>query len=191
MPLTHPTRATPILRIVLRRPLFLLALLALALPLTALAAVRSGEGTLSVENGRGKVTLEARGGVIGRLGVGSLVIYDRTPGDLNVPVVTGADKPIRLLGENGVRYSGAGLRFRLNGGGFRIVVDGRGIDLSVVGKGAGSLRAERQTSDPGVYSLDGDDCRRNPTSCTPLPETLRRFQLGQLEKSLGGPASSG
>lgn len=164
----------------MRKPFFLLALIALALPVVAAAAVRSGEGTLSVENGRGKVMVQARGGLIGRLERGTLTIFDLTPGDANEPVVTGADRPIRLIGENGIRYTGAGLRFRMIGGGFRVVVDGRGIDLSVVGKGVGTIKGE--TDDPGVYSLDGADCRKDVESCTPLPETLRRFQLAQNER---------
>jgi hypothetical protein len=178
---------------VIRKPFFLLALLALALPMTAISAGHVGEGTLSVENGRGKVTLQGRGGVIGRLERGTVRIFDLSPADANQPVVSGADKPIRLVGQNGIQYAGSGLRFRLNGGGFRIVVDGRGIDLSVVGKGSGSIKG--QTAEPGVYSLDGADCRQDASTCTPLPETLRRFQLGQQperggEKNLVRSASA-
>lgn len=165
----------------IRKPLFLLALLALALPVVATSAVRAGEGTLSVEAGRGKVMVQARGGVIGRLERGSVTIFDLTPGDASDPVVTGDDRPVREIGLNGLRYSGTGLRFRVIGGGFRIVVDGRGIDLSVVGKGVGTIKGE--SDEPGLYSLDGADCRRAPESCSPLPDILRRFQLAQKERA--------
>jgi hypothetical protein len=173
---------------VIRKPFFLLALLALALPMTAISAGHVGEGTLSVENGRGKVTLQGRGGVIGRLERGTVRIFDLSPADANQPVVSGADKPIRLVGQNGIQYAGSGLRFRLNGGGFRIVVDGRGIDLSVVGKGSGFIEGE--TFEPGVYSLDGSDCRKSRSSCASLPQPGIRFKLGGAsEKNSGRPGS--
>lgn len=169
----------------MRKTFSLLGLLALALPVVGVASSRAGEGTLSVEDGQGKVTLQARGGVIGRLERGYVTIYDLTPEDANEPVVFGDDRPVRFVGETGIQYSGTGLRFRLIGGGFRIVVQGKGIDLSVVAKGAGSIVAG-QADDPGVYSLDGADCRKDRASCRPLPEIARRFQLGgeRGEKSL-------
>lgn len=172
----------------MRKPFALLALLALALPVTAVGAQRGGEGTLAVEDGRGRVSLQARGGFIGRLDRGSVTIFDLTPDDANVPVVSGDDRPVRFVGELGVQYAGAGLRFRLIGGGFRIVVSGRGIDLSVVGKGNGWIVGD--PAGPGLYSLDGSDCRKTPTSCSPLPELPTRIQLGTPErgdKSAGRP----
>ena len=140
-------------------------------PLAGVAAVDAGEGTLSVEDGQGKVTLQARGGVIGRLDRGYVVIYDLTPEDAYDPYVAGDDQPIRVRRRDGIRYGGLGLRFRLVGGRYRIVIDGRGIDLSVVAKGTGSIVAAADGSlDPGVYSLDGADCRDDRESCKPLPE---------------------
>jgi hypothetical protein len=65
------------------------------------------------------------------------------------------------------------------------VITGRGIDLSVVGKGTGSIRGESEV--PGVYSLDGADCRKEPTGCKPLPEIARRFQLGSPEREKSPP----
>ena len=124
----------------MRKTFLCLALLALVLPVAALAALDAGEGTLSVEDGRGKINLQARGGVFGRLDRGTLTVYDTTPGDANFPVVTGADEPELFLADGGVRYRGAGIRFRVVGGGFRLPIQGRGIDLSVVGKGYGVHR---------------------------------------------------
>ena len=56
-------------------------------PLAGVAGVSAGEGTLSVEDGQGKVTLQARGGVIGRLDRGYVDIYDLTPDDAYDPYV--------------------------------------------------------------------------------------------------------
>ena len=180
MTLTLGTRGVSILR-AMRKSLVLVALLALVVPLAGYAAVRAGEGTLSVDDGRGKVTVRARGGVIGRLDRGSITIFDLTPGDANQPVVIGDDQPVRLVGENGIQYRGAGLRFRVIGGSFRVLVQGRGIDLSVVGKGDGFIEAD-DSLDPGVYSLDGADCRKDRDSCKPLPQPGFRFKLG-VERS--------
>ena len=165
----------------MRKTFVLLGLLVLALPVAGVASVRSGEGTLAIEDGVGKVALQARGGVIGRLDRGSVTIYDLTPEDAYQPWVFGDDQPVRFVGESGIRYAGLGLRFRLIGGKYRIVIDGRGIDLSVVARGSGSITAGAAI-DPGVYSLDGADCRSDRASCTPLPELTKRFQLGGPER---------
>ena len=174
----------------MRKAFVILGVLALALPLAGVAGLRAGEGTLSVEDGDGKVTLQARGGLIGRLDRGSVTIYDLSPNDAYEPWVVGDDLPVRFIGETGIRYAGLGLRFRLVGGRYRIVIDGRGIDLSVVAKGRGMIVADA-VADPGVYSLDGDDCRTDRSSCKPLPELTKRFQLGNErgEKKLVGAAS--
>ena len=176
----------------MRKTFVLLGLLALALPVAGVAALSGGEGTLSVEDGIGKVTLQARGGVIGRLDRGSLIIYDLSPDDPYAPFVVGDDQPVRFVGEAGIRYGGVGLRFRMIGGRYKIVIEGRGIDLSVVAKGSGSIVAGAAV-DPGIYSLDGADCRNDRASCKPLPEIARRFQLGneRSEKSVGRPAADG
>jgi hypothetical protein len=167
--------------VVTRRPFILLVCVALALPAAAVAASSVGEGTLSVEDGRGKVTIEARGGFIGRIASGTVTIHDLTPEDANEPTVFGDDRPVRFVGETGIQYGGAGLRFRVAGGRWRVVVSGRGIDLSAVGKGTGTIKSDGEAG-PGIYSLDGADCRRTPESCRPLPELTRVFQLGATER---------
>ena len=164
-----------------RRSLILLACAALALPAAAAAARSAGEGTLAIEDGRGRVTVDARGGFIGRVASGTVTVHDLTTDDVHEPFVFGDDRPIRFVGETGVQYRGAGLRFRLSGGRWRIVVQGRGIDLSVVGKGVGTIRSDGEAG-PGIYSLDGADCRRTPENCKPLPGLTRVFQLGTPEK---------
>ena len=167
----------------MRKALVLFTLLALGIPAAGAAAPSADDGTLSVEDGRGKVSIDARGAVIGRLASGTLTIWDLTPEDTSLPVVWGDDLPVRLVGETGVRYSGTGMRFRVIGGRYRIVISGRGIDLSAVAKGWASLRAELGAFDPGIYSVDGADCSsiREVASCKPLPELERRFTLGSLQ----------
>jgi hypothetical protein len=159
----------------MRKTFLLLVLLALALPVAGFAALSAGDGTLSVEDGKGKVTIQARGGVIGRLDRGTVTVYDLTPEDANDPFVFGADQPFALLGDGGIKYVGAGLRFRIIGGRYRIVIQGRGIDVSAVGKGFGSIRGD--FGQLGVYSLDGADCRKDRTTCKLLPEVEKRFLL--------------
>jgi hypothetical protein len=175
----------------MRTILVIFGLLALALPVAGAASLSAGEGTLSVEDGNGRVTLQARGGVIGRIERGSVTIYDLSPEDAFEPWVVGDDQPVRFIGETGITYGGVGLRFRLVGGRYRIVIAGRGIDLSVVAKGVGTIAAG-PSGDPGVYSLDGADCRNDRDSCKPLPDLAKRFQLGAAErgeKNLVGAAA--
>lgn len=160
----------------MRKLFALLGLLALALPVAGVAGLSAGEGALTVDDGRGLLSLTARGGIIGRLDRGSVTVYDLTPDDANQPAVFGDDLPILFVGESGIRYSGAGLRFRITGGRYKIVVEGRGIDVSAVGKGTGWIVGDGDS--PGLYSLEGDDCRKTPARCTPLPSFRERFQLG-------------
>jgi hypothetical protein len=167
----------------MRKSLILLCLFALGLPVVATGSLDAGDGTLSVEDGRGKVTVRARGGLIGRLERGTVTIYDLTPRDANIPVVSGDDRPVLAIGANGLRYRGAGIRFRALGGSFRVVIEGRGIHLSVVGRGDGYL--EGDPVDPGLYSLEGEDCRKSPETCETLPQPGIRFKLGGPEH---GPA---
>jgi hypothetical protein len=180
--MTHTlgTRGVSILR-PMRRSLALLALLALAVPLAGYAAVRAGEGTLSVEGGHGKVVVQAKGAILGRLASGSVIVFDLTPNDAFDPYVSGDDY-VNLVGETGIQYGGRNLRFRLIGGSYRVVVKGTGIDLSVVANGFAVL--EGDPDDPGVYSVDGADCRNatGATACKPLPDKAKSVKLGTGER---------
>jgi hypothetical protein len=165
-------------------------LLAVPAAAAALPSLTTGDGALSVSDGRGEITLGGRagmlGGVIGRFDSGCVSITDLTPEDLNFPLVWGDDDPQVDLPRGGVKYCGASVRFRLIGGKFRVVVAGRGndlgargIDLSAVGVGDGTIVATDRRQ-PGVYSLDGDDCRSPRAVCKPLPAELTRFKLGTI-----------
>jgi hypothetical protein len=180
--MTHTlgTRGVSILR-PMRRSLALLALLALAVPLAGYAAARAGEGTLSVDDGHGKVVVQAKGAIIGRLASGSVTVFDLTPNDAFEPFFSGDDY-YRLVGETGIQVGGKNLRFRLIGGSYRVVVRGTGIDLSVVANGFAVL--EGDADDPGLYSVDGADCRSaaGAAACKPLPERPKSVKLGTGER---------
>lgn len=177
----------------MRKHMLLLLVCLLALPAAASAALlrSAGDGTLSVEDGVGRIVIDARGGVIGRFDRGSITILDRTPEDAFEAKVWGASSAIEV-GVERERYFGPGVRFRLIGGSFRIVITGSGIDLSAVGSGIVSLEGNGRF--PGVYSLDGEDCGSPRAKCKDLPEPAQRFRLGTVdppERSSASPRVTG
>jgi hypothetical protein len=161
----------------MRKHILLLLACLLALPAMASAALMrsTGDGTLSVEDGQGRIVIDARGGVIGRFDRGSVTILDRTPDDAFEAKVWGATREVELDLDR-ERYFGPGVRFRLIGGSFRIVIHGAGIDLSAVGTGVVTLEGSGRF--PGVYSLDGEDCGAPRSKCKDLPDPAQRFRLG-------------
>lgn len=155
-------------------------------------------GMLSVERGRGTVTLDIRGAaVLGRLTSGTITVVDRTPNDAYVANVTGRRIVAqRRLGPARLFVRGQGLRFRMVGGNYRILVKGTGIALSAVGKGAVWLDGEPRFDgdDVGIYSVDGADCSVEAASCTAIPDAPLRIRLdksgeGEPEKPKPGAAS--
>ena len=154
-------------------------------------ACNAGEGTLSVEDGHGKVTLQARGGVIGRLDRGFVTIHDLSPEDAFEPWVVGDDQPVRFVGESGIRYGGVGLRFRLVGGSYRIVIEGRGIDLSVVAKGSGSIVALSRQSIPACTRSTATTAAAPARAASRCPRSRSASSSAaeRGEKSLVGPAA--
>jgi hypothetical protein len=164
---------------VIRTALVLSAVAALAIPVAGLGAARLHHHLAAAVLDRERAVAGARGGVIGKLDRGTVTVFDLTPHDAHVPVVSGADGRVMQVGRNGERYHGHGIRFRIVGGAFRVLVEGRGIDLSVVGRG--NVYVEGASADPGLYSLDGADCRRSPATCRPLPQLGERYKLGGPE----------
>ncbi|HWN21337.1 MAG TPA: hypothetical protein VNP93_05155 [Gaiellaceae bacterium] len=164
----------------MRKYILLLLACLLAVPALASAALMrgTGDGTLSVEDGQGRIVIDVRGGVIGRFDRGFVTILDRTPEDAFEPKVWGATREV-VIGLEQERHFGPDVRFRLIGGSFRIVVNGAGIDLSAVGTGVVSL--EGSGPFPGVYSLDGEDCDAPRSKCKVLPNPAQRFRLGTPE----------
>ena len=169
------------------RPLFLFACLAIvaASLLGAAYAAEPNGGTLSVERGKGLVTLDLRGSILGRLSSGTLRVTDQTPLDRFSAMVAGRKVTQERLGPRTTVYRGQGLRFRMLGGGYRIVVRGLGIDISAVGKGVAVLDAEPRTAfdDVGLYSLEGVDCELEPERCLPLPLDPTRLVVGPSDET--------
>jgi opacity protein-like surface antigen len=143
----------------MKRLLLFAAFLALLLPSLAFAALRTaGDGTLSVRDGRGTFTINAKGGVIGSFAKGRVIITDPIPDDGTGPIVSfsGADDWHHEKSDTTDVYGGTKVRFRMIGGTFKIRVIGRGINLSVIGKGTATLNGE-DTGDDGAYSINGAD----------------------------------
>jgi opacity protein-like surface antigen len=151
------------------RALLTLAVLA-ALALPAASAARdqgASDGTLSVVDARGTITISGRGGVIGSFARGSVRISDPVDGDGTGPIVTG-DEWSNERDATTTTWGGTKVRFRIIGGSFRIVVKGRGINLSLVGKGNVTLDGAG-TLDDGSYSVNGGEYLAMPGFPLPFP----------------------
>jgi hypothetical protein len=154
----------------MRRLLTFAMLAALALPAASAARTQSAsDGTLSVRDGRGTITISGRGGVIGSFAQGRVTISDPVDGDGTGPIVSGDDFPPIEKNDTTTTWRGTKVRFRIIGGYFRIVVKGRGINLSLVGKGSVTLDGAG-TEDDGSYSVNGADY-------VAIPEFSLPFQL--------------
>ena len=131
-----------------------LALAALAAPAVAVSArLDPADGTLSVTDGRGTFTVNARGGVIGSFTRGRVIVTDPIDSDGTGAIVNGDDWH-RDRSDTTTVYGGTHVRFRLIGGSFRIRVIGVGVNLSVVGRGTVTLNGQG-TDDDGTYSING------------------------------------
>ncbi len=140
----------------MKRAALIVALAALVFPTLAVAVVRNtGDGTLSLMDGRGTFTINAKGGVIGSFAKGRVIITDPIEGDGTGPIVSlSGDDWHKDRGDTVDVYGGTKIRFRLIGGAFKIKVVGRGINLSVVGRGQATINGEG-TLDDGSYSVNG------------------------------------
>jgi hypothetical protein len=152
------------------RRLLTFAVLALALALPAAAAARpsgSSDGTLSVKDARGIITVQGRGGVIGTFGQGRVTISDPIDGDGTGPIVSGDDLPPIERNDTTTTWRGNKVRFRIIGGTFKVVVRGRGINLSFVGKGNIIVNGFG-TDDDGSYAVNGGDYNLIPAFALPF-----------------------
>lgn len=158
----------------MRRLVVFTTLLALALSAAASAAVRApGDGTLSVRDLDGSITVVAKGGVIGRCGQCVLVL-DEWRTDEILPVVTGARGTDLDEDEAKERFAGKDLRWKVMGGSFKMIVrNGVDVDLSVVGKG----RVVWLRGTNGHYVLNGGDQQDVPLISAPS------FQLNPVAAS--------
>src|SRR4051812_47369801 len=152
----------------MRRLLTFAMLAALVLPAASGArSNNSSDGTLSVRDARGMVTITARGGVIGSFAQGRVTISDPVDGDGTGPIVTGDDFPPIERNDTTTTWRGTKVRFRIIGGSFRIVVKGRGINLSLVGTGKVTLDGAG-TGDDGSYSVNGGEYLSLPVFSLPF-----------------------
>lgn len=143
---------------------------ALALPAGSVAGTRGqNDGTLSVKDGRGVITIQGRGAVIGSFAQGRVTISDPIDGDGTGPIVTGDDFPPIERNDTTTTWRGTKVRFRNIGGTFKVVVKGRGINLSFVGRGTVTVNGAG-TDDDGTYATNGAEY-------SPIPDFLFTFAL--------------
>ena len=146
---------------------------AVAVPAVALAAAAEWS-PLSISDGRGKVTLRGRGTVVGRIDRGTITVTDLTPLDTSEPLTFNCDD--ESFRGSATVCSGDHLRFRMIGGGWRIAISGVGIDISAA-VSRGWVTMDGDTKRPGVYSVEGADCRTQSVLCVPLPLDEKTFLL--------------
>ncbi len=132
------------------------------------------DGALSIKNADGRIVVNGRGGVIGRLDKGQVTIKDPNPNDGTGPIVNGADST-SSVGDHTTRYSGANIRFRIIGGTFTVTVAGNGVDMSAIGRGLVTMDGTSGTD--GTYTLNGDTAQPFPTI---------RFTFPLLAPTAGG-----
>jgi hypothetical protein len=149
-------------------------LLALAIPAAAYTRTPplppGGNGTLSINQGRGVLQLSARGSMTGRLN-GRLTITDPKPYDSKRPVVYGAKKTI-YRSEKTTVFQGKALRFKLIGALYQVRIEGKAIFVSAIGRGKGTLDgAGDMTANiffDGVWSLNDEPYKSLPDDPTPF-----------------------
>jgi hypothetical protein len=152
----------------MRKLVLLTVVLLLAAPAVAWGLRGApGDGSLVVEDGRGVVALNARGGIIGRFDQGQLLVQDPPEAGGIGPIVFGAER-VRDIGLTRTLYIGEDIRFRLIGGTYRVRISAVGMDISAVGRGFAILDDGEPIgfSDPGRYSVNGGPFQAMPSSPT-------------------------
>lgn len=154
-------------------------LLALVVLVASSQAKPAGQddGCLVVQAGRGIVSINAKGFLLGRYDSGQVDIEDPLPADGNVRVFNFDKK--RLLTETKTRYSGSFVRVRASGL-FKIRVEALGMELSLAGKGTATLNSDGW-SDPGHYSSDAQSfC---DSRFQPMPDLPRKITISEQTAS--------
>jgi len=131
-------------------------------------------GVLSVEGGKGVIVVRANGGLLGRLGKGSVELVDLSTGDPWKPTLNGVTRSKRAF------LRGSNVNFRILGGDYRLTVKGEGISISARGSGVATmLGVAGLTGDTGIYAADVNaDCESSPDQCQPIPTVLTRVTFG-------------
>lgn len=153
--------------------LFCLSLAALVVA-TAAGAARppTEDGTLTVRDGRGTLTLKFRGSLIGRLSSGKIVVTSSVYGT-TMSVVRGWET--RSFTAHGTVYSGRSIRFRVaDDRRVTVKLTGKGLNFSAVGRGDAFIdgigNPEAGIFFDGTYSLNGDAYKS-------LPDDRTRIEL--------------
>jgi hypothetical protein len=154
----------------------ILLALALTLPVVATAAKRPAQGSLSIEGGRGVITIKGQGGVLGKIR-GAVQIVDLSPNDKWRPMVNG----VRQDRTGWVR--GSEVSFRILGGKFKIQLRGEAISVAVRGIGFATFKGEPGSlGETGVYaSGESADCVAEPDLCEPVPVETTKVTFGPTE----------
>ena len=153
--------------------LFCLGLAALV-AVTAAAAARTPmeDGTLTVRDGRGQLSLKFRGSLIGRINNGKITV-NTSPYGTTTAVVRGWES--RVLSPQGTIYSGRNIRFRVaDDRRVTVKLNGKGLNFSTVGRGEAFIDGIGNPSAgiffDGTYSLNGDAYKS-------LPDDRTRIEL--------------
>ena len=153
--------------------LFCLSLTALVVA-TAAGAARppTEDGTLTVRDGRGALTLKFRGSLIGRLSSGKIVVTSSVSGT-TMAVVRGWET--RSFTAQGTVYSGRSIRFRVaDDRRVTVKLNGKGLNFSAVGRGDAFIDGNGNPGAgiffDGTYSLNGDAYKS-------LPDDRTRIEL--------------
>ncbi len=142
---------------------------ALALPAAAPAG-KGSDGTLSIQRGKGQVTLKFKGSAVGRAAKGKIRIRDNTPLDASAPTFVHC-KP-RPVNRTTLVCTGKKISFRALDGRYTIMVQGSGIFVSAVGRGTVTVDGSGENGLPdGVISFDDG-------AYESLPDLSTVFQLG-------------
>jgi hypothetical protein len=165
-----------------RRFPYVLVLAALLLTglVPALGALgATGDGTFSVKDVYGAVTVVGKGAVWGQLDRGALTITDPNPTD-GVIKVSGYSSVKPGRADHSLVYTGANIHFQIVGGQYKLQVKtGEGIDLSAVGIGKATLAGDALAGvDPGTYALEGGKWQ-------PVPFVSTTVAFGSAVSSTG------
>ena len=114
------------------------------------ASAGTPQGSLSVTDGQGQISVSGRGLIFGQVGRGTLTVLGYKPRLPVAPAISGASM---VVSGDGVVYSGDDIRFLFGPGRYAVAFVGTGIDIAAVGRG--SVTAHGDEGNPGTFSADG------------------------------------
>ena len=159
----------------MRRLVLVSAVALLAVVPTASRATQSapGDGCLVVQDGRGIVSINAKGYVFGRFDQGYVEVTDLSPGDGSPPKVYGWERA-RTVGGDTTRYIGNDVRFRSSGRFLIRVNANSGINVSAVGRGRARLSSD-DFIDAGSFSVDAESFCDD--GFQPMPDVPASYEI--------------